>query len=221
MASGPFVIPACVCGIIGVMQLVCMHPELLNNSLFLRYYNQWREHPESIVFVSVAEFFLMHDCIDEAVKVCHEGLKFNPDAVLGRLILAKVHIKQGEFEGARKELGRVLDIVPTHSRAQYLLEQIDMAIKDGSPIRLDEVPDDVRPDEEGPCDEASSGNDECDIDHPKVFHDLPAWKTVTMARILSSQGHAEKARAIYKDILAQDPTNEDAVRGLHSLEGGN
>lgn len=43
------------------------------------------------------------------------------------------------------------------------------------------------------------------------------WRTVTMARILSSQGHYTQAREIYEAILKSDPRNEAARNGLQLI----
>ena len=103
-----------------------MRAELLNNSLFLRYYNQWCKSPDSMVFASLAEFFLLYDMIEEAIKVCREGLKHNPDSVAGRLALAKAYMRREELDKADEELRYVLHIVPGHSKAQELGVEIDM-----------------------------------------------------------------------------------------------
>lgn len=101
-----------------------MHPELLNNSLFLRYYNQWQQDPASIVFAPIAEYFLHYGHVQDAVKVCLEGLKHHPDLVSGRLALAKAYLRQKEFRRAREELRRVLELVPGQEKALELMEQV-------------------------------------------------------------------------------------------------
>ncbi len=45
----------------------------------------------------------------------------------------------------------------------------------------------------------------------------PAWHTITMARILASQGHAGQAKKIYRSILSRDPKNEAARLELSKL----
>ena len=101
-----------------------MHPELLSNSLFLRYYNQWQQDPTSVVFAPIAEYLLHYGLLAEAVKVCLEGLRHHPDLVSGRLSLAKAYLRQKEFPKARQELRRVLDLVPNQEKALELMEQI-------------------------------------------------------------------------------------------------
>ena len=101
----------------------------MNNSLFLRYYNQWREDPSSVVFVPVADYFLMYGQAEDAHKVCLEGLKRNPDSVAGRMVLVKVHLAKGELKKADEVCAVVLERVPTHTRAQELRIEIDLALR--------------------------------------------------------------------------------------------
>ena len=102
-----------------------MHPELLNNSIFLRYYNQWQEDPTSIVFAPIAEYLQIYGMLDEAIKVCLEGLKNHPDLVSGRLALAKAYVRKMDFEKAREELRRVLILMPDQEKALELMAQVD------------------------------------------------------------------------------------------------
>jgi len=222
-----------------------MHPELLNNSLFLRYYNQWLKKPDSVVFASVADYFLIYGKIDDAIKVCHEGLKYVPDCVSGRLVLAKAYLSLGNLDAAEKELRRVLDIVPAHTRALELVTEIELA-KSGEapPPRAVAVSEELtaieveEEDEEEDEESEAIGVDEPEIAEVEQDGDtklnssgelsimspdlaaLPAWQTVTMARIYMAQGHERKAKEIYKAILQRDPTNEAAQSELDSLAGG-
>lgn len=101
-----------------------MHPELLNNSLFLRYYNQWQQDPTSIVFAPIAEYFLSYGLTDDAIRVCLAGLHHHPDLVSGRLSLAKAYLRKKEFAKAKGELQRVLNLVPNQSKALELFNQL-------------------------------------------------------------------------------------------------
>ncbi|MFH1830407.1 MAG: tetratricopeptide repeat protein [Pseudomonadota bacterium] len=164
-----------------------MHPELLNNSLFLKYYKQWQEDSSSIVFAPIAEYFLMYGMIDSAMKVCREGLKKHPNLVSGRIVMAKIHLKRGNWEEAESELQKVLTIAPQNRAAKDMIAKID----------------------------AFMGR-EHETSTDKLFQDA-SWQTVTMADIFASQGHNEKAREIYLSILSEDPENDAARKGIESL----
>ncbi|MFA4873750.1 MAG: tetratricopeptide repeat protein [bacterium] len=177
-----------------------MHPELLNNSLFLKYYKQWQDDPSSIVFAPISEYFLMYDMPDAALKVCREGLKRHPNLVSGRIVMARIHIKRGNWEEAESELNRVLSVVPENQMAKRLMREVDL-------LRSEE-----RADVQAHAPAAS----------PPAPSDAgvryKSWNTVTMASIFASQGHYDRAREIYNSILAHDPGNEAAQRGMAELQ---
>lgn len=174
-----------------------MHPELLNNSLFLRYYRQWQENPSSVVFAPICEYFLRYGMIDEALHVCGEGTKQHPNLVSGHLVMAKVHIAQGDRDRAMQSVQTVLSIVSDNESALMLKRQIE---------------------------DSSAGPEDADLQQAKVVpirkretRRIPSWETVTMANIYTAQGHYDRARDIYNSILSRDPGNEAAMKGLEFL----
>ncbi|MBI4127044.1 MAG: tetratricopeptide repeat protein [Deltaproteobacteria bacterium] len=169
-----------------------MHPDLLNNSLFLRYYRQWQDDPTSVVFASIAGFLLRYGMLDEALKVCREGLKHHPQLISGHLVLAKIHLTRGNFEEAEETVHKILEHHPRHGAALQSLRQIREA----------------RQQEEMRLIQSQEGEE---IRLPQH------WQTVTMARIFMAQGHTDKARQIYEAILRGEPHNEAAAKGLAEL----
>lgn len=184
---------------------VLMHPELLNNPLFLRYYRQWQEDPSSIVFAPIAEFFLKYGMVDDAYKVCREGLTRHPNLVSGRIVMAKVHLKRGNWEEADDELRRALAIMPNNKLACELKEEI-ASFRDGDRAMHTMPSQEYIP--PLPSHEISPDN--------KLETHRP-WQTVTMARIFAKQGHIDQARNIYESILRFDPANDVAREELTSL----
>ena len=176
-----------------------MHPELLNNSLFLRYYNQWRDDPQSVVFVPIAEYYLHYNLSEEAVKICVEGLRGHPQLVTGRMALAKAYVRLGRLDRAREQLTQILHWVSGHQGALQLLREIDHQATNNEP---------------------DSANQE-----PSTKNQVPStevdWQTVTMARILASQGHLAQARDMYEQIVLREPHNETAKIELARLKGAN
>lgn len=177
-----------------------MHPDLLNNSRFLKYYQQWQEDPSSILFAPVAEFFLMYGMVDDALKVCREGLRRHPGLVSGRIVMAKIHLRRENWDEAETELRRALSIVPGNSTAREMMERIDAKrVAEGEALRNE------------------AGRPESFADYVIDRTDDQSWQTITMADIFAKQGHSDKARKIYQSILAEDPENEAARRGIESL----
>lgn len=113
-----------------------MHPELLKNSIFLRYYQQWQQDPISIVFVPIAEYFLSYGLTGEAARVLQAGLIHHPDLISGRLCLAKVYLRTKELPRAQAELDRVLAIVPNQEKAMELMRGIK---KESAPSELEPI----------------------------------------------------------------------------------
>jgi tetratricopeptide (TPR) repeat protein len=178
-----------------------MHPELLNNSLFLRYYRQWQEDPASIVFAPIAEYFLLYGMVNEAEAICREGLGKHPQLVSGHVAMAKVHLARERWDDAEALLRQAMAIAPQHPRAQQLLA--DLAARRRAPRgAAQSVPTLAAVLPEG--------------DAADAMHDA-AWDTITMAGIFAAQGHHDKAREIYRSILARDPDNEAAKRGIERL----
>jgi tetratricopeptide (TPR) repeat protein len=177
-----------------------MHPELLNNSLFLRYYKQWQDQPASVVFAPIAEFLLLYGMIDDAFKVCRQGLVHHPELVTGRLAMAKIHLRRGNWEEAELELNRVFAVVPENAVARALKGEIAAR---------------QRREQEGETSPAASAP----FPEPEgAFAETPSsWETLTMAGIFAAQGHHERARQIYQTILRRDPGNELARSGLAAL----
>jgi len=172
-----------------------MHPDLLNNPVFIRYYRQWQEDPSSIVFAPISELLLAHGMVDDAHRVCREGIKRHPDLVTGRIVMAKIHLRRGNWEEAEEELRAALSVRPDNPAAKSLMDEV-RAMRGHARGRAF-VPLEERPREESP--EGAS------------------WQTVTMARIYAAQGHKDRARSIYEAILRSDPSNEAARRGLEAL----
>lgn len=172
-----------------------MHPDLLNNSHFLRYYNLWQENPSSIVFAPIAAYLLGFGMVKEAVQVCLEGLKHHPRLVSGRLILAKCYLKQKKWMEAGREIQAVFQMVPDHEKARELLEDLETAVRPQAAPALPPVL--------SPAPRKSAG-----------------WETLTMAKIFAAQGHVDRAAQVYQTILSREPHNEEAKRGLSELEAG-
>lgn len=102
-----------------------MHPELLSNTIFLRYYDLWQKDPTSVVFSAIAEYFIAYRMLDEAIAICHEGLRANPGLVMGRLSLSKAYYKKKEYAKAQNILQNLLQEYPEQEKVQELLELVE------------------------------------------------------------------------------------------------
>ncbi|MBT3182493.1 MAG: hypothetical protein HN337_08320 [Deltaproteobacteria bacterium] len=102
-----------------------MHPELLNNSLFLRYYSQWQKDPTSVVFVPIADYFMRYGLIEDATNICKQGVEKHPSLISGHIMMAKICIEKKEWAKAVDSVRRVLAIVPGHGVAMDLMNIVD------------------------------------------------------------------------------------------------
>jgi len=177
-----------------------MHPELLNNNLFLRYYKQWQSNPSSVVFASIADFFISYGMLNDAIKICEEGLKHNPDLISGHIVLARAYIAKGDIIQATKILDELAEIAPNNR----------LILKLKSSLHL---PYEPKEEEKSRINHATLNN--TPSNDAKAFN--PPWETLTMADIYISQGHYEKAKRIYKSILNREPNNEAAKTGINRI----
>jgi len=223
-----------------------MHPELLNNSLFLRYYGQWQKDPSSVVFVPIADYFMRYGLIDDATKVCKQGIKEHPSLISGHLMMARICIERKEWTGAVDSIRRVLSIVPGHNIAMELMNVVEAnrivrrgdvgeikseteSVPQAKPVlklepkpkpKLEPKPE-LTPISKLELESKPEPSPKPESDF--VFEPVakkprtPSWETITMANIYSAQGHHARAREIYEAILSKEPENVDAKRGLEYL----
>jgi len=59
-----------------------MRPELIEDPVFLRYYEKWQKEPSSVVFAAISEIFRTHNMLDEAVQVCFGVIAHSRDCLL-------------------------------------------------------------------------------------------------------------------------------------------
>lgn len=172
-----------------------MHPELLNNSLFLKYYSQWQKDPTSIVFAPIAEYLMHYGMLDDAARVCEHGIERHPGFISGHLVMAKIHLKRNNLTAAGESVRKVLSIVPDNKAALDLQGNIRALAETKEPAPAPAI----------------------ELKTAATEQRVPSWETITMANIYSAQGHHDRARKIYESILSRDPGNEDAKRGIDLL----
>lgn len=102
-----------------------MHPELLSNFVFLRYYAQWQQDTTSVLFAPIAEYLIGVGQYDEAIAICRQGLEHNPEMVMGQVAMAKAYFRKKDFPHAREILIRVLRAHPQQPKAAELMELMD------------------------------------------------------------------------------------------------
>lgn len=214
-----------------------MHPDLLNNPTFLRYYEMWQRDPKSLVFAPLADFFCQYKLFADARKICEAGVRNNPNSVLAHYSMAKVYTYTREWHAAKHEALWVLAHTPKHEAAMEILQRIEQGQHQSADVRTVTVPKVVEATSVIPAVLPDSGNGQRESSSEVTVQDprpsvkpnagmtksaakppRKSWQTVTMAKIYIQQGHFFKARTIYKTILTRDPQNAEALAGLTSLE---
>lgn len=194
-----------------------MRPELLENSTFLRYYEKWQRDPTSVVFAAISDMFRNHGMIDDAVKIAVEGLKHHPTLISGRLALARAYLKKGSIGLAKEQAETILSMMPQNQEAIDIIKGEASATI--TPQFDDFEDEEITISEEIPLSAVEDTEDEVTEQVKDPSHlDLEVWQTVTMAKILGSQGHFSRARKIYKAILEKEPDNEEAIAELTKMK---
>ena len=88
---------------------------------FREYLKRFKEEPTSRVFAPLAEAYRRMGKVDEAIEICHEGLKHHPEFPGGRVALAKCYVDRHEHEQALRELETVIRLAPENLLAQRLM----------------------------------------------------------------------------------------------------
>lgn len=109
--------------------------EFSNNAQFLRYYEIWREHEASIVFVPLAQILRDAGYLKEASEICEKSLPHNPESISGRLLLASIYWDLGKRDLADRLAREILERMPEHPDAiRYLKTSADSAPPSRDPL---------------------------------------------------------------------------------------
>jgi tetratricopeptide (TPR) repeat protein len=184
-----------------------MRPELIENPTFLRYYEKWQKDPSSVVFAAISEIFRAHNMIDDAIKIAVQGLRHHPDLVSGHIALAKAYLAKEDQKQAIASAETALKLSPSNIDAKNILSGLGLTQSQANNIPVEEEITEEAPIEIMEDDEMALSAENLPSEHE-------AWHTVTMAKILETQGHFDRARKIYKSILEREPDNEAARHEL-------
>ncbi len=214
-----------------------MNTEHFQDPLFAQCYQRWQAQPESAAFVGVADILRVRGAYQEAVTVCREGLRHNPQLVTGRLVLAKCLEALDRRTDAHALVLSILADVPAQSEAKTMAERLNpnpvaklapevvpsksapapMIAAAPSPVPAEKplrrMPAPEPAPEPEPMDMHGDASDaEASEDHPMFL------TTVTMARLYASQGHRREAARVCRAILQRNPDNAEAQAELEKLE---
>ncbi|MFQ5627173.1 MAG: tetratricopeptide repeat protein [bacterium] len=76
-----------------------------------------QQDPDSLLFARVADSMMDHGQIDEAIRICEEGIRKHPYYVTGHMVLGKCYLQKKLFDLAEKEFKRVILFDPKYIAA--------------------------------------------------------------------------------------------------------
>ncbi len=90
----------------------------------IKYESILAKDPKSVVFAPLADAYRKAGMLDDAFRVCTDGLKYHPDHTGGRVVLGRIYFEKGLYEEARLELENALRLSPENIVARKLLGEI-------------------------------------------------------------------------------------------------
>jgi tetratricopeptide (TPR) repeat protein len=82
------------------------------------------ENPRSLHFARLAEYLLQADDVDEAIKVCQDGVEHHTQYANAHFVLGKCHFQKGDLDAAESEFNKALLYDPEHLNAHHYQAKI-------------------------------------------------------------------------------------------------
>ena len=187
-----------------------------------------RKDPRSTTFVPLSDTYRHLGMLDEAVSIARQGIEALPFFGPGYVVLGRAQMHYGELDDACHSFRRALEVDPgsigaLKNLAKLYVLQGDRVEACGLLARAVELaPDDpvlanlyksLRP---------PAGEDNLpERDDEAVLSSSagqPLFATATVADLYVRQGHLDKARDIYRDLLVSQPEDETVRKRLAHVE---
>lgn len=95
-----------------------------------RYLRIYQENPDSRVFAPLADLYRRLGRLDEAERICLEGIRRHPYYAGGRVALAHIQLEMSRFEEALEEINSVVTYYPDNLLARKILIRVLGALGD-------------------------------------------------------------------------------------------
>lgn len=184
----------------------------LNEAEIARLQRRVREDPRSTAFVGLADALRRSGKGSEALQVLREGLRTHPDHPSARVVLARLHLDQGNAPLAIGVLSEVVQADPENLAALSLLARLYVdtgRLKDARPL-IERLRNANHPDAGLP--EFAGVGIESAVEGPLLARD-PFDRPSLAARFLAL-GHLGRARRVWERIAVDNP---DASRVVDEL----
>lgn len=179
--------------------------------------DRMRREPASLAFAQLADLYRKAGRTAEAIALCREGLTRFPHYTTARLILAKAHQAEGDFERALVEVTAILEVSPKDLQSHRLAAEIHRRCG-----RLDQAVAHLeRAVELDPGDResrallgllrASTPGEASGL--RRVLAD-DTFVTLAFGSLCLDQGLVDEAASVFTRLLRKDPENPEARERL-------
>ncbi len=181
--------------------------------------------PSSQAHAALAEAYRRAGRLDEAVRVCRQGLERYPAYSTARFILAKALLDRDEVSEARAEVERFLQAEPDHEPALRIAAECALRLADprGALSHLRRLgvldPDDRVTQGQLRALEVATGRGRGPAEAGGVWSVLTddTFATVTFGDLCVAQGLLDEATAVFSRIVLRRPDHDIARARLADL----
>jgi len=202
-------------------------------------FRKYESAPDSYVFAPLADAYRKSGMLEEAVEICKKGLRKHPSYPSGHVVQGKCHFDLGEVDEAEESFRAVIELDENNLVALKFLGMIQVGrgelerAKDRFKHILALDPDnreitsmleDVRVAEQSITSSEEPAQTEEEFEGMTISlgdEDITSDElaTTTLADIYCAQGYTDKAVKIYREVLRNQPDNDEIKRKLRELEG--
>lgn len=187
-------------------------------SAIRRYEERLTRDPTSLAFAPLADAYRKTGRVQDAIRLCREGLERFPHYVTARLILAKALLDEGNPDGALSEVRAILEASPHEAQAHRLAGDLYRragALVDAvghleQAVRLDPGDRESR----ALLDVLGAGGTVSDGSALKQLLSDDTFVTMSFGRLCLEQGLVDEAAQIFLRLLGRDLRNAEAREGL-------
>jgi len=195
-----------------------------------RYKVKLQREPQSLVFAQLADAYRKSGMLDEAIRVCREGLKHHPNYASAYMVLGRAYVEKGQLPEAREAFQQALHLSPDNVLAYRLLGQIasvrgevEEAISAyRTALTLNPFDQETRAALERLEAKTPAPEQPTPLESPPPSTQTPSAKpslvaTETLGDLYASQGFFSEALEAYQEVMAAAPDREDLQRKYQDL----
>lgn len=181
--------------------------------------------PSSQAHAALGEAYRRAGRLDDAIRLCRQGLERYPAYSTGRFILAKALLDRDDVREARAEVERFLQVEPDHEPALRIAAECALRLADplgalGHFRRLGVLdPDDRAIQGQLRALEVAAGRGRTAAEAGGVWPVLAddTFATVTFGDLCVAQGLLDEATAVFSRIVLRNPEHDTARERLAEL----